>query len=90
MSSIIIIDNCFVMNLPGNGVSVGNVDRLKKIDKNLDIELLPKLTLGSIKLDNSLLSHSIAGTITFNDLKHLTVQDLVNIINIHEFETLII
>jgi hypothetical protein len=77
------------MNLPGNGVSVGSVDRLKKINKTLDIELLPKLTLGSRKLDNSLLSHSIAGTITFNELENLTVKELVNIINIHEFEMLI-
>jgi hypothetical protein len=65
-----IIDNCIVSRIrDGYGIRVSSIKMAKKMNPNLEIETLPKITYGNRKIDNLIISNLINGVIKFEELK---------------------
>lgn len=63
----VIIDNCIVSKYE-NGNSITPIKMLKKMNSKLEIDSLPKITLGSRKKDNLLITRLCDSLIGFDDL----------------------
>ena len=63
------IDNCVVSNIPNNGVKIRSIKLERKMNPTLNIEGLHKISFGSKKEDNRIISLLCDGVWYFEDLR---------------------
>ena len=63
----VIIDNCIVLRME-RGVCIRPIRLAKKLNPNLNINAIPKITYGNRFEDNKILSQLSDGHINFEDL----------------------
>lgn len=66
----IIIDNCIVIKVSETVIRITTFNLAKKMNPNLNIDSLPKITYGSRYEDNKIISKLASGMILFEDLNH--------------------
>lgn len=64
----IIIDNCIVSKFMDNGVCITSIKLAKKENPLLNINSLQKITYGSRKNDNLILTKLSNGTLKYEDI----------------------
>jgi hypothetical protein len=65
----IVIDNCVVSSFPNNGIRIRTIKLERKMNSDLNIEELQKISFGSKKEDNRVISLLCDGVWNFEDLK---------------------
>lgn len=63
----IIIDNSIIYNLK-NGICIRPISLAKKINPNLNIDSIKKITYGNRKKDNSVISQLATGVLKYENL----------------------
>lgn len=64
----IVIDNCIVSKFMENGISIKPIHLAKKINPQLNIDSLQKITYGDKQKDNYVISQLIDGQLKYEDL----------------------
>lgn len=64
----VVIDNLIVTKL-GNGVQIRSINMERKINPNFVLENIHKISYGSKKEDNNIISLLCNGTLKFEDLE---------------------
>ena len=64
----IVIDNCVVSRFMGNGVKIAPIRLFQKLNPNFNVNSLQKITYGSRREDNNILSGLCTGNLKFDDL----------------------
>ncbi len=64
----VIIDNCIISKIMPNGICIRSINLAKKINPNLNLDILPIISTGNKYLDNKLIQQLSDGIISFDDL----------------------
>jgi hypothetical protein len=64
----IVIDNCLISKFMGNGICITPIGLAKKKNPHLNIDSLQKITYGSRKKDNSVISKLATGELNYDDV----------------------
>ena len=65
----VIIDECIVSKIMGNGLKIRPISFEKKINPRFDINSLKKITYGSKQKDNLIISQLCDGKLKYEDLE---------------------
>ena len=64
----VVIDNCIVSRLMGNGIRIQPIRLAKKMNPELNIDMLPRITYGNRAKDNYVISQLAMGVLKYEDL----------------------
>jgi len=64
----VVIDNCIVSKIMGNGLRIRPISLEKKLNPNFNINSLQKIEYGSRLKDNKIIQQLCNGTLKYEDL----------------------